>query len=98
MDIHISRNLKEELAWAIDKQFQVISNVLLFKTVISLRNLRYQILLLPICSCIHFKYDSTLLGHTGFTLKVFLHEISLLLQGSCIAIDPEYLTSINVAG
>ena len=30
--IHILRHLKEELAWAIDKQFQVISNKMLFKT------------------------------------------------------------------
>ena len=30
--------LKEELAWAIDKQLQVISNKMLLKTVIPLRN------------------------------------------------------------
>ena len=29
---------KKELAWAIDKQPQVISNMMLFKTVIPLRN------------------------------------------------------------
>ena len=33
-----TRHLKEELAWAIDKQLQVISNIMLFKTVIPLRN------------------------------------------------------------
>ena len=36
--VHVSRRLKEELAWAIDKRFQVNSNVMLFKTVIPLRN------------------------------------------------------------
>ena len=30
--------LKEELAWAIDKQLQVTSNKMLFKTVLPLRN------------------------------------------------------------
>ena len=30
--------IKEGLAWATDKQLQVISNIMLFKTVISLRN------------------------------------------------------------
>ena len=34
----VSRHIKEELAWAIDKQFQVISNKMLFKTVTPLRN------------------------------------------------------------
>ena len=36
--IHVSRQLKEELAWATDKRLQVISNIMLFKTVIPLRN------------------------------------------------------------
>ena len=39
VNICISRHLKEELAWAIDKQLHGISNML-FKTVIPLRNLR----------------------------------------------------------
>ena len=33
MEVGVSRRLKEELAWAIDKQLQVISNEMLFKTV-----------------------------------------------------------------
>ena len=36
--IHVLRRLKEELAWATDKRLQVISNVMLVKTVIPLRN------------------------------------------------------------
>ena len=40
MNIHVSRHLKEELAWAIDKWLQVISNKMLFKTVIPLRNFK----------------------------------------------------------
>ena len=38
MDVNISRRLKEELAWAIDKWLQVISNIMLLETVIPLRN------------------------------------------------------------
>ena len=38
MSIHVLRHWKEELAWAIDKWFQVISNKMLFKTVMWLRN------------------------------------------------------------
>ena len=38
VNIHILKHLKEELAWAIDKQLWVISNKMIFKTVISLRN------------------------------------------------------------
>ena len=53
-------------------------------------------LLSPICSCINFIHDSTLLGDTIFTPKVFLHEISLLFQGSCIAIGPEFLNHIRM--
>ena len=34
VNVHVSRNLKEELVWAIDKWLQVISNIMLFKTVI----------------------------------------------------------------
>ena len=36
MGVHVSRPLKEELAWATDKWLQVISNIMLFKTVIPL--------------------------------------------------------------
>ena len=41
--IHISRQLKEELTWATDKQLKVISNIMLFKKVIPLRNLRIKL-------------------------------------------------------
>ena len=34
MNVHALGHLKEGLAWAIDKQLWVISNVMLFKTVI----------------------------------------------------------------
>ena len=36
--IHALRHLKEELAWAIYRQLWAISNVMLSKTVIPLRN------------------------------------------------------------
>ena len=35
--VRVSRQLKAELAWAIDKQLWLIVNVMLFKTVIPLR-------------------------------------------------------------
>ena len=34
MNVRVSRHLKQELAWAIDKWLRVISNPMLFKTVI----------------------------------------------------------------
>ena len=34
----ISRHLKEELAWATDKWLWIISNIMLFETVVPLRN------------------------------------------------------------
>ena len=37
-NIRISRSLKEELAWVIDKRLWVISNKMLFKTIVPLRN------------------------------------------------------------
>ena len=37
MGVNVSRRLKEELAWATDKWLQVISNIMLFKTVIPLK-------------------------------------------------------------
>ena len=37
MNVCVSRLLKEELAWAIDKQLWLIINRMLFKTVIPLR-------------------------------------------------------------
>ena len=40
MNVHVLRRLKEELAWVIDKRLWVISNKLLFKTVVPLRNTR----------------------------------------------------------
>ena len=38
VNVHVSRCFKEELSWAIDKRIQGISNKMLFKTVIPLRN------------------------------------------------------------
>ena len=38
INVCVSKQLKEELAWAIDKQLWVISNKMLFKTVIPHRN------------------------------------------------------------
>ena len=38
MGLHVLKCLKEGLAWATDKQPQIISNIMLFKTVIPLRN------------------------------------------------------------
>ena len=38
MNICVLRHLKEELAWVIDKRLRVISNKMLFKTVIPLKN------------------------------------------------------------
>ena len=36
--IHVSKHLTEELAWDTDEQLQVISNGMLLKIAISLRN------------------------------------------------------------
>ena len=38
VNIHVSRHLKEKLAWVIDKWLWVISNKMLFKTVVPLGN------------------------------------------------------------
>ena len=38
VNVCVSRHLKEELAWAIDKRLWDVSNKMLFKTVIPLRN------------------------------------------------------------
>ena len=38
MDVHILRRLKEELAWVIDKWLRAISNKMLFKTAVALKN------------------------------------------------------------
>ena len=38
VSVLVLKSLKEELAWAIDKQLRLISNKILFKIVIPLRN------------------------------------------------------------
>ena len=38
VNVHVSTHLKQELAWAIDKWLWLISNTMLFKTVIPLKN------------------------------------------------------------
>ena len=38
MGVRVLRCLKQQLVWATDKKLSVISNVMLFKTVIPLRN------------------------------------------------------------
>ena len=38
VNVRVSRRLKEELAWVIDKRLQDISNKMLFKIVVPLRN------------------------------------------------------------
>ena len=52
MNVCVSRHLKEELAWAIDKWFQATSNKMLFKTVVPLRNQRIKLLSLK-QYCVH---------------------------------------------
>ena len=37
VNVHVSRHLKEELAWAIDKRLRAISYIMLIKTVIPLK-------------------------------------------------------------
>ena len=37
VNVHVSRCLKEELSWAIDKWLRLIINTMLFKTVIPVR-------------------------------------------------------------
>ena len=37
VNVHISRRLKEELGWAIDKWLRLIINKILFTTVVPLR-------------------------------------------------------------
>ena len=36
VNVLVSKHLKEQLAWAMDKRFQVISNKILLKTVVPL--------------------------------------------------------------
>ena len=38
VNVHVSRRLKEGQAWVIDKRLWAISNEMLFKTVVPLRN------------------------------------------------------------
>ena len=38
VNVRVSRRLKDELAWVIDKRLQPISNIMVFKTFIPLRN------------------------------------------------------------
>ena len=40
VNVRVSKSLKEELAWAIDKRLRVVSNKMLFKTVIPQRKLK----------------------------------------------------------
>ena len=40
LNVRILRRLKEELAWVIDEWLRSISNKMLFKTVVPLRNIR----------------------------------------------------------
>ena len=37
VNVHVSRRLKEEQGWVIDKRLRVISNTMLFKAVVPLR-------------------------------------------------------------
>ena len=37
VNVSVSRRLKEELGWAIDKRFRLIINTMLFKTAIPLK-------------------------------------------------------------
>ena len=49
MNVCISRPLKQELAWAIDIWLRVISNTMLFKTVIPSRFILNTILYVLLC-------------------------------------------------
>ena len=52
VNVHVSKSLKEELAWAIDKRLRVVSNKMLFKTLIPQRNKNKAVLnLKQFCIC-----------------------------------------------
>ena len=42
VNVCVSRHLKEELAWVIDKWLRAISNKMLFKTAVPVRNERIE--------------------------------------------------------
>ena len=43
VDVCVSRHLKEEPTWAIDKRLQVISTIMLFKNIKSTKELRIKL-------------------------------------------------------
>ena len=45
VNVRVKRRLKEELAWAIDKQLRLIINKMLFKTIIPLRMVSHKVAL-----------------------------------------------------
>ena len=58
VNVHVSKSLKEELAWAIDKRLQIVSNKMLFinsyttkklkkKAVLNLKQILYALLCDP---------------------------------------------------
>ena len=46
VNMHVSRHLKEELAWAIDKPLQLIINTILFKNSYTTKNLKNKAVLI----------------------------------------------------
>ena len=46
VDVRVSSHLKEELAWAIDKQLQVISTIMLFRNNYSTKELKNKAVLI----------------------------------------------------
>ena len=53
VNVRVSKSVKEELAWAIDKWLWVFSSKMLFKTVIPLKNFKKAILNLK-QYCMHY--------------------------------------------
>ena len=50
IDVQVSSHLKEELAWAVDKQLWVISVIMLFKNIKELKETNKTILYVLLCS------------------------------------------------
>ena len=75
MNVRVSRHLKEELAWATNKWLWVISNKMLFKTVIPLMKLKNKAVL--ILNIQLFNQEPAGQLYDTFVFLTFIYELTL---------------------
>ena len=94
VNVRISRGLKEELGWAIDKRFHLIINKLVFKNIYTTKNLKNKAIfnLKKYCTCCYVTYPllQSLASYKVYLCFIVLSVKVCTVRCSCLIYEVLY--------